>query len=216
MKNKSMFKTPLLALALASVTSAYAVPTLTLFDGTTTVVIEDGSAGDTSATPGIVTYEGAVGQWSVTANTGFTKPVFGGPTQPYMDLKFGAGNQRPTNTTLTIDFSEDGWNFSGGMIDAWGGTTPGTVINQLLVNGQVVVTQGPFTPGTPNNFSSAANAGVTLTPTDVLTLRVIVSHSGTGLTTGNKNVRTPDGGSTVALLGLALGGVAAARRKFRI
>jgi hypothetical protein len=57
---------------------------------------------------------------------------------------------------------------------------------------------------------------VILAPSDTLSLTVIINHTGAGLTTGNKNVQTPDGGSTVALLGLALGGVAAARRKFRI
>jgi hypothetical protein len=220
MKNKSMFKTSLLAAVLAAATSAYAVPTITVFDGTTTVVIADGSvipgAVDLSAAAGIVNWSGSIGLWDILFETGFTKPVFGSATNPFMDLKFGAGNTGGVQSPLTIDFSENGFSFSGGLIDSWGGTTPGTVTNQLLINGRVVITQGPLTPGTPNDFSSAAGANVTLVPTDVVTLRVIVSHTGPQqLTTGNKNVRTPDGGSTVALLGLALGGVAAARRKFR-
>jgi hypothetical protein len=217
MKNKSKFKTSLLALALASVTSAYAVPTITVFDGATTVNIADQSGSDLSPIVGVVNWSGVVGAWDINFDTGFTKPAFGSSVRPVMDLKFGAGNILSVPTApLVIDFSDDGFTYIGGLIDSWGGTTDGTVTNQILINGQAVITQGPFTPGIPNNFSSSGSFAVNLQPTDVVTLRVIVSHNGVGdLTTGNKNLQAPDGGSTVALLGLALGGVAAARRKFR-
>ena len=80
-----------------------AVPTLTLFDGTTTITITDGSGLDANAAVGAVTFSGRIGVWDVNVSTGITKPVIGSSTVPMMDLNSvdhstGAG-------TLTITFS---------------------------------------------------------------------------------------------------------------
>ena len=64
--------------------------------------------------------------------------------------------------------------------------------------------QGPFGPGA---FSGTVFGGLSLTPSSLLDLQVYINHSGSGLTTGDKDLTTPDSGSAVALLGIALAGI---------
>ena len=57
------------------VQSVNAIPTLTLSDGTTTIVVMDNGAGDLDPTLGSVVFNGAVGSnFSVNTSAGLTKP----------------------------------------------------------------------------------------------------------------------------------------------
>ncbi len=207
---KTLIKILAIAVATCAV-SAYAVPTLTLFDGTSTVTITDGGAGDTCPNAGCVTWIGAIGVWNLNIDTGFTKPLIGGPTNLKMDLAFAALSNAAG--MLTITFSDDGYTVNGGGIDAIGGTTAfNNVVDNILINGGVVMTQGPFGPGA---FSGTTTGNITLNPADLIALQVVIGHSGAGMTTGDKSLQVPEGGSAVALLGMALVGLEGLRRKIR-
>ena len=208
---KNTLKTILAVAALISAGSVYAVPTLTIFDGTTTITVLDNGAGDSNPLPGVVTWIGTIGLWNINIDSGFTKPAVGGVTNPQMDLSFSGHSIAAGN--LTLSFSDDGFNASGTAVDTLGGTQDnGSVTDCVQKNGSNVLVIGPL-KGSP--FSGTAMGNITLTPTDLLSLVVYIRHTSAGLTTGDKNVVVPDGGSAVALLGVALAGIEGVRRMFR-
>jgi len=208
---KNILKTILAVAALISAGSVYAVPTLTISDGTTTITVMDNMAGDSNPLPGVVTWIGAIGIWNINIDSGFTKPAVGGVTNPHMDLAFSANSIAAG--TLTLFFSDSGFNASGTGVDTIGGTQDnGTVTDCIQKNGMNVLVIGPL-KGSP--FSGTAMGNITLVPTDVLALGVYIHHTAAGLTTGDKDYVVPDGGSTVALLGVALAGIEGVRRMFR-
>jgi len=208
---KNILKTILAVAALISAGSVYAVPTLTISDGTTTITVMDNMAGGSNPLPGVVTWIGAIGLWNINIDSGFTKPAVGGVTNPHMDLAFSANSIAAG--TLTLFFSDSGFNASGTGVDTIGGTQDnGTVTDCIQKNGMNVLVIGPL-KGSP--FSGTAMGNITLVPTDVLALGVYIHHTAAGLTTGDKDYVVPDGGSTVALLGVALAGIEGVRRMFR-
>jgi hypothetical protein len=206
---KNLIRTMAIVIA-ACATSAFAVPTLTIFDGTTTVTIMDGGAGDSCAQVGCVTWIGSVGVWNINVDTGLTKPVTGTSTHIDMDLAFAAHSTG--SGTLSVTWSDDGYMLSGGLLTEIGGTTGGTVVHNTLVNGSPILSDGPFGPGA---FSGTATGTVTLNPADVFSLQVVMNHTGSQTTTGDCHGEgVPEGGSAVALLGMALFGLGLLRRKF--
>ena len=190
--------------------SAYAVPTLTIFDGTTTVTITDGSSGDSCPDLGCVTWIGTIGVWNINVDTGLTKPIIGDPNNLDMDLSFVAHSTATGN--LSITWSDDGYTLSRGVIDGIGGTTDGSVSDNVLINGGAVLSLGPFGPGA---FSGTTTGNITLNPADVIAMQVLITQNGSGSSTGDKNLKVPEGGSAVALLGFALVGLEGLRRKIR-
>lgn len=212
---KTLLKPTLAALtAVAFSVTSYAYPTLTISDGTTTVVVNDNSAGgpgtlddDVNAAAGAVTFIGAVGVFTINVDTGLTKPVIGSTTDPHMDLNFvtsatGAG-------TLTLTFEDNNFSYIGGLLDQIGGTLSGpagsTVSDVILKNGNTVTSLGPFAPGA---YSGSTSAGISLVPGDVLALQVVINMTGPGTASGDKEgIPVPDGGTTLLLLGAALSGL---------
>jgi len=201
------------------VQSVNAVPTLTLSDGTTTIVVTDGSALDSSTLAGAVTFNGALGtNFILNVSTGLTKPLTGSASAPSIDLNSvdfatGAG-------TLTITFSETGFTaFPGILTGDVGGTVGagGSLTNIVMQNGLDLVTNGPFGPGAFSGSGSAAlidGAPYSLTQTAILTF-----GAGGGMTSFNAAgtvVGVPDGGMTLTMLGIGLLVVGAAGRIYRI
>lgn len=201
----------LLAITVAScAVSAYAVPTLTIFDGSTTVTITDGSSGDSCPTLGCVTWIGTIGVWNINVDTGLTKPAVGDPNNLDMDLSFVAHST--ATGSLSVTWSDDGYMLSRGVIDAIGGTTDGSLSDNVLLNGNAILSLGPFGPGA---FSGTTTGNLTLNPADVIAMQVLITQNGSGTSTGDKNLKVPEGGSAVALLGLALVSLEGLRRKIR-
>ena len=204
------------ALALGAVSSAQAVATMTLFESVSnsTVFITDNGVGDSSALTGVVLFAGSIGAFNVTVDTGMSKPVLGSATAPHMDLSFIANSTGPAN--LTITFSDDGFTYTGSLTDAFGGTAGNnsTVTNSVLKNGVQLIGQGPFTTG---GFAATSSSFVSLLPQDILSLRVNIVTTGVGgVSSGDKDVfSAPDNGLTVSLLGSAMIGLIALRRKVR-
>jgi hypothetical protein len=200
------------------VQSVNAIPTLTLSDGTTTIVVTDGSAQDSNTLAGAVTFNGALGSnFILNVSTGLTKPLTGSASAPSIDLNSvdfatGAG-------TLTISFSETGFTaFPGILTGDVGGTVGagGSFTNIVMQNGLDLVTNGPFGPGPFSGSGSAAlidGAPYSLTQTAILTFGPaggMISFNAAGTVVG-----VPDGGMTLTMLGIGLVAVAAAGRIYR-
>jgi hypothetical protein len=203
------------------VQSVNAIPTLTLSDGTTTIVVTDGSAMDSSPLAGAVLFNGAVGSnFFLNVSTGVTKPLSGSASAPSMDLN--SVNLATGAGTLTITFSETGFTaFPGILTGDVGGTVAlgGSFTNIVMQNALNLVTNGPFAP-LPIGFSGSGSAALidgapySLTQTAILTF-----GPGGGMTSFNAAATVvpsvPDGGMTVTMLGIGLLTVGAARRIYR-
>lgn len=189
--------------------TAHAIPTLTIDDGVNTpIVISDNGAGDLFSSDGWVTWGGTIGDWILNVDTGVTKPAVGSVTQPVMDLHFIA--QSAAAGTLTLTFSEDGFDSTGGIRDLIGGTTSGLVWDNVYKGTELLVASGPLGSGA---FSDTSYGSVSLAPSDIFSVQVIIQHDGAGLTSGDKEVSVPDGGTTVMLLGGALSIFGLVRKK---
>lgn len=161
-----MKKTILKGLALAvlgmalAAGSAWAIPTLTLNSGGSTIVATDGN-GD-----GVVNFSGAVGDFSISVTTGLTMPAIGSASEPQIDLN--SVDVSSTAGSLNITFYADGFGPLGfdpyGFTSAVGGTTGGTVNFATYYNdgtGSVsldVNGDGAFT-GFENTFTLMSDLG---------------------------------------------------------
>lgn len=208
---------------LLSSISAMAIPALRLSDGTNEIIIHDNGAFDSATEAGVVSFAGLfAGQLSVTV--GITKPVANSaPLMTLNDVTVLGGSG-----TLIIDFSET--DFAPGFFDTLlasiGGTTNSTVSyytyyspsNELFGLTHQITAQGPFV-GLPNTSSFGGPLGNgdtsgTLNPTGAfsLTQRVVIQRNGgrdnTGFNATLSAPPVPDGGSTVALLGMFMVGLA--------
>src|ERR1700691_5576481 len=84
---------PAVALALAGLSSAYAVPVLTISDNngdSVNSVAQNGPVGTLwiTSTPGVIVFDGTVGNWVLNVVDTQTQPAAGSPTSPFMDLHF--------------------------------------------------------------------------------------------------------------------------------
>ncbi len=199
------------------VQSVNAIPTLTLSDGVTTIVVTDGSAMDTSTLAGAVVFTGSLGNFSFTASAGLTKPQAGSASAPSIDLSSIA--QATGAGTLTVTFSETGFTaFPGILTGDIGGTiaTGGSLTNIVMQNALNLVTNGPFGPGAFSGSGSAAlidGAPYSLTQSAILTF-----GAGGGMTSfdaAGTVVGVPDGGMTLTMLGIGLVAVGAAGGIYR-
>lgn len=108
-KVQAGFVTLVAALAVAIVSpSAHAQSAiLQLMNGVTTVTIGDNTGLDSNSAIGIITYVGAVGDFSTNVTTGQTKPSIGSAAQPSLHLgTLDITNNSATAETLTILFSD--------------------------------------------------------------------------------------------------------------
>jgi hypothetical protein len=203
------------AVALIAMQSAFAIPTLTLDDG-------NGHSVTLSDASGVVTFNGTLGNWIVNVTTGIGSPPFpalGTAQQPYLDLQSGnvflqTGGGPLVGNVLTIKFTDDNLGpVAGGLIHTTGGTANGTTETfSATVNGSPVTTQSiTATPG--YNQTDGANV-VAANPATFGITAVITAHTSAASASFDSEVKVPDAGMTLALLGFGLTGLALfARRK---
>jgi hypothetical protein len=124
-----LFCVAVVVVALSS--TVWAVPILTLSDGTTTKTIYDqdfvpafGNVVDNNAVAGQTGYSGVIGNFTVNITSGITKPAM---FSPLMDVvSFNATTGSAAGGTLTITFSENGF---APASQAFLGTIGGTFSN---------------------------------------------------------------------------------------
>ncbi len=160
-----------------------AVPVLQLQSGATTVTVPDGDLLDSSPLPGVVTYVGAVGNFTINVTSGLTKPTQGTAILP--EISLSSVDTSKQGGTLSLQFSDN--NFSpapsGPIFGSLGGTAASggnlvfnTYVNssntELDTSGGAVMSQGPFTGA----FSDDANTSVALTAPYSITMEAIITH----------------------------------------
>lgn len=227
------------AFALASLPSANAVPTLTISQtggvGAPITVVDQVlvPTPDMSGVAGSVVWIGSIGNWSVVVTSGTTKPLNGSATAAELHLGVTATSTGGVPSTLTVSFSEDFFGpVSGAMfavdssttIDPGPGNTGESVVatanfdsSNALFGAATVLNSSTFItpPGAQaTNLLSAPQTAAVYS----LTGTIVISHNaGTGRsTTASVDIvqSVPDGGFTLSLLGGAMVGLAAIRRKF--
>lgn len=209
------------AVALGLTGVAQAVPTLRLTSGANTITITDGGAGDSNGQVGAVTWIGSLGSWTLNVSTGITKPILGSSGNPHMDLNSVNTSNSAVATSLTIEFSDTGFTAIGSGSTNIGGTTLGNVTyqtywsasNAALAKDNLMTSQAFGGPA----FSGSATGSGPNVNLYSLTQVVTISHgAGSGQNSSfDAEVRVPDSGSTIALLGAALAtlGLISRRRK---
>lgn len=221
---------------LAVVGSARATPTLILSDSATgaSVIIIDEGAGDADiGEAGVVGFNGTVGVWTVNTSTGL---VYGTNQSPSLDLS--SINKSTAASTLTIQFSADGFGPSAGYVDvAIGGTLAkkGTAgdsalsfttywkpIDALFTG--AVLTNFTFANATNSLLGFSGNQSMSFdgAASYSLTEVVRITH-GSGIRNSSFDAAievtdvpsVPDQSMTGLLLGLGLAGLAAGRGRRR-
>ena len=218
--SKDMKKNLILGAAAAVTTlvaapQAHATAELMLISGASTVTIVDGLAGDSNPNPGVVTYIGAVGGWSINVTTGN-----GNPTGAMIDVNSIDDTSGSANG-LTIAFSQTGYTYTGGIFADIGGTTAGTVhgdpagfavyqgINNLNFQLSNLIALTSSVNGSAVGFVGGPTP---YSLTEVVTLDGGKSPGGSA--SFDAQVKTPDGGTTLVMLGGAMIGLVGLRSRF--
>jgi hypothetical protein len=205
-----------LGLSLGVLAQANAVPQLRLISGADVVTVSDADA------DGVVSYNGGVGSWAMNVTYGFSKPLLGNSSMPYLDLFSANMSSAGGASVLTLLLTDTGFDpiSTSNVIAAIGGTTAGTVsykayadasntafgLGTLLAS--VDSTTGP-------EFSGASGATLSMANPFSLTLLVTIAHDGSRpwqMTSLDASVQVPEP-SSLLLIGAGLLAIAFVARR---
>jgi hypothetical protein len=105
----------------------------------TGVVVTDNATGDSNPTVGVITFVGAVGNFTINVTTGVSKPVIGGSGMSISELDLNSVNVAAATGVLQLVLQDTGYGGPDGTLDldvGIGGvfTAPGGPIFQSWVN----------------------------------------------------------------------------------
>lgn len=199
-----MRKAPVFVIVVGSLlsmaTGVHGGAELDISSGGTDITVVDNGPGDTSSsTVGQILWAGTLNGWNFTVTVGDSKPLLGSATSPQLDLSVIANS--PGNGNLTVKLTDTDFGPTSGLLNSTffqNGTS--TASSQFLVD--------------PNNqpFGGSPSTDITLTGPYSITL---VDTFTVGTISSDQRVSAvPDGGATVAFLGVGLLGVEGFRRGF--
>jgi hypothetical protein len=207
-------------LTIVVVPRANATAELVLSDGTTTVTVTDGGVGDLCAAANCVTFSGAVGNWNINVTTGDDKAA---SAPLLMDLNSIDHHNALDSTTLTIDFTDNGFTPASTGFDLQiGGTigAGGTLSSQFFGGNSNTLLDKSTQLGATMNFTAGAFSGTQGVSTSTvnpysLTEQVQLSFgAAAGQTSFDYSVgQVPEPGSVVLFGSVLLFAVGAIRRK---
>src|SRR5262245_35831141 len=100
---------------------------LKLQAGASTIIVLDNAPGDSNPSPGVVTFFGPVGDYTLNIITALSKPVLGSPAHASMDLNVTSFKGGAQPQTLTMSLSDVDFvgpiNGTVQLFSAVGGTT---------------------------------------------------------------------------------------------
>jgi hypothetical protein len=224
MKNMLKIIGVIVAIVMVSVGSVYAIPTIMISDGITSITIEDGGAGDFSPNAGEIIFSGTIGMFDTNIVTGVTMPKIGGASFPMMDLSALEVNSLGGNGTLSIMFSEVGFGpLASGLNGFVTSVSNNTLLGSSTINFNTYYDESNTLFGQASQISSlslnsngTASASSFILPSDPFSLTSVINLSVSGMTNmivSQKIVPAPEPG-TLLMLGSGLMGIAFyARRK---
>jgi hypothetical protein len=171
---------------------------------------------------GVTSFSGSVGSFSINITTGITYPTQGTLGSPVMDLS--SVNVSGGTGSLEILFSATGFGPTAGhFLDEIGGTVNnagGSIAYSVYENPSDALLGTTNLVGSLGPYGSGAFSGTTLSSflslssPYSLTQEINITHAAGGTSSFDANLSVvPDGGWTVALLGITLGGLGMLRRK---
>ena len=213
--------------AVASVCQASLGPLqIKLDDGSNTIVIEDGGAGDTNPADGEVSIIEALGVWTTNISSGVTAPSLGTTSLPEMDLvSYNATSNSAGTMTVSITAKYvPNSPVIGGFYHTIGGTTSGTVSTSLYIGTSAFDESTQITSMTPSllgvaptfAFSDQTQGGDDGMDEEYwLTLTADVEHTSAGSTSFNAKVDPIPEPASIAIWTLmaGIGGLIWMRRR---
>ena len=218
MQFRSMAVAVVAALALMAVPVGATPLTLTLSDGSNTVTVQDGGAGDSNSASGAVTWIGNLGVWVVNVSTGIGAPAVGTAYWPVLDLN--SVNMSNAAGTLTLLLTQGGFASPPplGFMFNIGGTTNGTVTAYacagVTLGNCEDVQLGPFNPVGSTAFSGSTSFPFANPDEDYqVGIKVVIHHDSGTLSSFDAEVQPVPEPGTYALIGAGLLGLGLLRRR---